>query len=433
VARHTREIRFVRVRFLSWRVLIIVVVGVTALGFVAPQLWAWYHLRAARVDLARYHPEQARKRLESCLRVWSSRAEVHRLASRAARQSGDLEAAAQHLRTCQRLQSRTSKDVALEWALLNAASGNLREVEEFLQRHAEEEPEDAPLIWEAVAEGYIRVYRVLDALSCLDNWLKIDPNNIRALELRGMNYHNAKQTRKAAEDFRRVIEMDPTREATRWRLALCLLDSGAYEDALTQLHYFQRIRPNDPDVEVRLARCAYVLGRNEQARQILDAVLAKHPDHALSLRTRGQFAIVDRQPEQAEKWLRRAVTLAPNDYQAQLLLHQSLQQQNKTEEAEAQLRIAEEAREQAERLGDLTTRRLYQHPLDPALHVEMGVLLLRTGRKSAAEGWLLSALRLNPDYQPAHAALADYYAEQGDANRAAEHRRRAIDRSDRSP
>jgi Tfp pilus assembly protein PilF len=41
------------------------------------------------------------------------------------------------------------------------------------------------------------------------------------------------------------------------------------------------------------------------------------------------------------------------------------------------------------------------------------------------ERWLQSALSLDAGYKPAHAALADYYARQGDLNRSAEHRRRA--------
>jgi Tfp pilus assembly protein PilF len=73
----------------------------------------------------------------------------------------------------------------------------------------------------------------------------------------------------------------------------------------------------------------------------------------------------------------------------------------------------------------LSSRKLSERPLDPALHYEMGVLLLRNGNAGAAKGWLLSALSLAPDYRPAHAALADVYRREGDETRAAEHRRRA--------
>ena len=45
--------------------------------------------------------------------------------------------------------------------------------------------------------------------------------------------------------------------------------------------------------------------------------------------------------------------------------------------------------------------------------------------KDLGERWLLSALRLDPHYKPAHAALADYYREQGDEEKAESHSREA--------
>jgi tetratricopeptide (TPR) repeat protein len=411
-------------RIPSWRVLIVLLLAGLVLGLGGPNAWAWYQLRAASSDLARFHPDEAREHLTNCLKVWPNSASTHLLASRAARQSGDLDEADRQLRACQRLLGGTSGEVALEWALLQAARGNGTEVEEFLQRRADQNPELSPIIWEALVEGYIRLYRTLDAMACLDHWLRIDPKNLRALELRGQAYQAGKSAPKASEDFRRVLEQDPTREATRWRLVLCLLEMGSYEEAFPHLERIAREKPGDPNVLVRLARCHNMLGRGEQARQILDAVLKEDPEHGLALRTNGQFALTDRQPEQAEHWLRQAAKVMPHDYQTQWLLFQSLQQQNKVPQAQAQLRIAEEVKEQTERLGELRSRKMAEQPLDPVLHYEMGVLLLRTGQQSAGEGWLLNALALDPAYRPAHAALAEYYERQGETAKAAEHRRK---------
>src|SRR5262249_45053254 len=166
---------------------------------------------------------------------------------------------------------------------------------------------------EAVADGYLRVYRNLDAMACLDHWLTVQPDNLRALELRGTTLQSAKQTHKAADDFRRVIQMDPTRSATRWRPALCLPASGAYQEAMPHLQVLATEKPNDSDIQVRLARCHKMLGRDEQAEQVLDSVLTTHPDHALALRTRGQFLISDGKPAQAEPMLKRAAAVAPDD------------------------------------------------------------------------------------------------------------------------
>jgi len=67
-------------------------------------------------------------------------------------------------------------------------------------------------------------------------------------------------------------------------------------------------------------------------------------------------------------------------------------------------------------------------PNDPALHVEMGTLLLALGHKKVGLQWLENAVTLKPDFAPAHAALAEYYRSQGETEKAAEHERQARDR-----
>jgi tetratricopeptide (TPR) repeat protein len=391
----------------------------------APQVWAWYELRSARSALARYDTESAQGALSHCLRVWPNCVEAHLLASRAARQKEDFKTADDELRNAQRLNGGSNDEIALEWALLRASGGEPLEVEVFLQKQAEIDPSLAPLVWEALAQGYSRIYRILDALAILDHWLAVDANNLRAHELRGMAFQTGKAAQRGAEDLRLVVGQDPLRDEARRRLVVCLLDMGGYEEALTHLEYLQRKHPDDLDVQVRVARCYNMLDRGEEARKRLDDLLEAHPEQPLALRTRAYFAILDDRPELAEGWLRRALKLWPEDYYTNHLLAQALQKQKRTEEAQAQSKIAEGVKERAERLGDLRSRKMSERPLDPALHYEMGTLLLRSGHKEVAETWLLSALNLDPDYRPAHEALADYYESQGDLTRAKEHRQKA--------
>ena len=328
--------------------------------------------------------------------------------------------------TCaaQQLRGDATPDIALEWAELNAASGNLGEVEEFLQRQAANIQSNAPLIWEAVAEGYIRVYRLFDALNCLEMWLAVAPDNVRAVELRGRAFQNGQQTRKAAEDYRHVLQMDPERPATRWGLVLCLLDSGGYEEALPLLERIDRERPDDPDVKVNLARCHSMMARPDLARQILDAVLERHPDHALSLRTARPIC-----PGRRRAGARRTLAAAGHGSYARRLPKSIFALPGVA--AAEQIGGASAAKDRGgderagRRLGELQSRKLFEQPLNPALHYEMGVLLLHGGHVKAGEGWLLSAVHLKPDYQPAHAALAEFYERQGDPARAAEHRQKA--------
>ncbi|MBN9524257.1 tetratricopeptide repeat protein [bacterium] len=401
--------------------------AVLLVGYGAAQAWAWNHLRAARAALAAYHPEEASDRLAACARVWGSRPEVRLLASRAARQSGDLGAADHELRACEQLQGGASDDTAFEWALTQAAAGNVREVEPYLQKRAEQSPTAAALVWEALAAGYLRVYRTLDAMACAEHWLKREPDNPRALDLRGQIYVTGRGLVRGSDDYRRVLQLDPSRKQTRWRLAVCLIDLGAYDEAAGHLEVFARDAPDDPEVAARLARCYVMTRQGAEARALLDAALARHPDHGPCLRARGQVALTADPPdlEAAEGYLRRAAAALPDDYQTNWSLAEAMRQRGKADEAKAQLARAEGVRDRAERMAELRSRKLAEQPLDPALHYEMGTLLLRGPHADVGVQWLTSALALDPDHKPSHAALADHYARTGDPARAADHRRRA--------
>ena len=170
------------------RALFAALTALLLVGIVSPQAWAWYQFHTAKREMARHHPAEARQALKKCERIWPSSIPVRFLASRTARQEGDLEDAIAELRECQRLSGGATEATAFEWALIQAAGGNVREVEEYLQKQAEELAEIGPLVWEALAEGYLRLYRTLDAMACLNHWLDRDHDNLRALELRGMTY-----------------------------------------------------------------------------------------------------------------------------------------------------------------------------------------------------------------------------------------------------
>jgi tetratricopeptide (TPR) repeat protein len=351
---------------------------------------------------------------------------VHLLASRAARQDGDLESADRELRTSQRLSGNATDQTAFEWALLQASAGNVREVEEYLQNRADRNPEDAPLVWEALSEGYLRVYRSLDAMACLNLWLSRDPDNVRALELRGQTYVIGKGVIRGADDYRRVLALDPTRKQTQWRLIDCLLNLGTYDEAGSHLEQLIQERPDDPEVISRLARCYNVLNQRDLARQILDRILSQYPDNGPCLRIRGQIALTDSQDPRAadaEMWIRKAAALMPEDYQTQWLLYETYRRHEKTAEAAEQYKKAQEVKDRLERLGELRSRKLPSQPLDPASYYEMGMLLIGSGNSEVGSKWLLEALKLDPNHKLSHAALEAYYRSVGDGARAEEHRK----------
>src|SRR5262249_53076645 len=67
--------------------------------------YVWHQWEQAQAALAADRPAEARSRLAVCLFVWPGDPEVHLLAARAARITGDLPAAEAHLKQCLKLHS----------------------------------------------------------------------------------------------------------------------------------------------------------------------------------------------------------------------------------------------------------------------------------------------------------------------------------------
>jgi predicted Zn-dependent protease len=405
------------------RLLFLLAFALLAAGLAGREVQPWYHWNAARDALQRYHVEEARRHLAACLRAWPNRPQVHLLAARAARLAGDLEEAERQLAACEDRQQSHADDVVLERALLRASGGDFdEELENYLQDRAEKDLGHGPLIWEALAEGYTRLYRNLDAFGCLERWLLLEPDCPQALFLRGETYRNGKSLQKAVPEYRRVVELDPQREDARRWLTVGLVEGGRYDEALGHLEYLRRRDPNDPALLVRVARCYSGLGQTDRAAQLLDELLARQPHNGQALKTRGQVALAAGAAAEAEQWLRAAVRELPYDYQTQWALSQCLQQQGKDAEARTELARAQQLDDRWSRLNELSSRKIALAPHDPALFCEFGTLLIALGHPDVGERWLLGALREDPHYRPAHEALAALYEKQGDRQKAAEHR-----------
>jgi tetratricopeptide (TPR) repeat protein len=397
----------------------------TALACAAPHLLAWYHLRAGRAAVQRYHTPQARAHLDACLKTWPGCVEAHCLAARAARRAGADDEAEDHIRACQRLLGGVTPETTFEWSLLRAATGRLDEVEDHLLPQIRAEPARAALVLEALAEGYLRMSRPPDAQAYLDRWLAADPDNVQAHFLYGNLHRQGHALTRAVHEYRRALELDASRDDARWQLGVCLQEIGRQDEARACFEELRPRRGDDPDLLARLALSYHNQGRDAEARVLLEAVLAAHPEHALALRTRGDVELTEGKAEAARQWLDRAAAANPYDHRTQFLLGQCFQRMGDETEARRHRIRSEKLKEQAERLSEIANRQMPARPNDPELHCEMGRLLIALGRRDAAERWLLSALRLDPNHQSAHAALADCYAAAGETQKAEYHRSKA--------
>lgn len=393
-----------KARQLSLLLLAVFLCGTAAAAMA--HLRAWYHYRAGQSALDHYHFAEAREHLAIALHAWPSSWRIHLLAARSARLDEAPEQAQEHLHYCQQSQPR-AEEVLLEWALLRAQFGELTAVEDFLLDRLDRGSPQTPLIQEALIEGYLRTYRIGPALAGVEDWLKRQPNDTQALFLQGCIWLQVERPQTALTSYRRVLELDPQRDDARWRLSQCLLKLHLYEEASANLEYLHLHYPQKVQMTVELAGVRFQQGQVSEAQQLLDAVLAEHPYNEAALRERGRLELAAGKAAEAEKWLRQAAQHHPRDPQLFQLLSNALEHQGKHEEAQLfQDRLKQNDRDFA-RLSALCLHELGQRPSDPALHGELGAILLRLGYRQAGHNWLILALQEDPNCATARAALKD--------------------------
>jgi tetratricopeptide (TPR) repeat protein len=408
-----------------WHLLIGLLLVVLVAGVGGRHLWAWHQLRLGRAALEQYHFEEARDHLNACLHIWPNSMEPHLLAARAAWRERKFDEAIDHLRERQRLERTPSEETILELSLARAAAGDPDEVEGYLRSRAGRDPTLAPLVWEALADGWTILYRIVDAMAILDNWLSQEPDNVQAHFLRGEVRRLVGAAEGADDDYRRALQLDPKRDDARRWLVRGLLRTGHYAEAQAHAEELLRRKRTDPELRVDLARALSEQGKRKEAREVLESVLAESPDYGTALREHGRLALREANPAEAEDWLRKAIRVLPQDYSANWDLAEAFRQQGKLPEADEQRLRARQIEDRRERLAEISQRQMSKHPRDPALHCELGALLIALDKKESGERWLWSALHLDPNFRPAHLALADLYEAQGEADKAAEQRKQA--------
>lgn len=401
-----------------------------ALLVVAGGLGTYFHAlrqwHRAQENVRDRHPAEALDRLAFCLRVWPRDPEVHRLAARAARQTGDFVTAEFHLNTCLRLDNGATEDVQLEFLLMRAQTGEVEEVAGLLFRYIDRGHPDAELILETIAFVYMHHFRYGPAFAALKRWIELNPQSATAYRFRGWVRERMNQPALALADYSQAIELDQGLDLIRLRLIEMYLEDKDPSKAVPHLEYLQARDADRPEVLARLGQCRFLQGKHPEARQFLESAVVKLPNDPGVLIHLARLDIQDKQPARAEERLRKLLDLDPSDTEARYLLVSALQQQRRDAEAQQELAECERHKVLLERANHLLQQEAKQPSGDPLAASEIGTLLLQIRQDRQGLYWMNEALNRDPDHRLTHQALADYYERKGDSERASFHRRRLL-------
>lgn len=386
-----------------------------------------WQLQRAREALARSEFEAARRSLHAAERVDSDHAEVLFQLGRVHRRAGPYDEALPYLDRAE--QAGWSLDeVEQQRYLYRMQMGDFRAAEPYLNRILRTGCTDvlAEEIYEARAKGYLRAYRLGDALLCLNFWIEWRPDAVPPRLWRAQIWEQLERWQTAGEDYQAVLEIDPNHALARRMLAGSLLNLHNVQQALSE--YERCLASNADDVEALIgaAKCHRRLGSTEEAETRLRSVLRREltdTQRAGVLIELGQILAERKQFSQAIECFQKASRADPRSAQAQSALASVYLKTGDDGRAARHQRNADEMQRRFQRLTEIM-QELITDPADAELRWEAGTILMQDGRDEEGAAWMRTALACDAHHQKAHRALADYYAKTGNHQLAAHHRSR---------
>lgn len=204
----------------------------------------------------------------------------------------------------------------------------------------------------------------------------------------------------AATAYDRGLALDPDRPGVRLPYGHLLRDMGRLEESERQLRIaVEQTTADDDRTRIALAQTLTARGNTTEAEAIIDAVLARVPQHVEALEAKGRLLVAQHQPERAVAFLERAGNAGKDD---PLL-----------EVAHLKLSLGDAAGAAATADRVLARR---SHPWALALK---GHALVVSGHRDAGIQHLELALRAPPKRPDAWLALANGFAAAGDQRNAA--------------
>ncbi len=406
-----------------WLWLILVGVVLLVGGLLVREGWACWQESRARQATADEYLDEAQRQIDSALQVHEGWVSTQLLAARIARLRGAYPEAARHLTRAGQLDGMSDR-VQLEWLLLRCQQGEVDELAPGLLSLVNGRRPESAAILEALSAIYMHQTRYVEAERCLDRWVELAPDCVRAFDWGGWVNNQLDHRGPAISDYERALQLQPGQSAVRLRLAQVLIDSSRYDDDVPHLKRLGAEQPDNPEVLTALARCWLMRTRIAEARELLDHVLAVRPDDFDALFQRGKVGMESGDFADAERWLRKALKQSPHDPEARYALFLSLQEQNDgRQEAEKELARWQEDRRNRDRLSRLLRTELDAHPNDPDLAAEVGELFLQQGEDQRGLFWLNRALAIDPRQAASRRALLAYYERTNDPAKADEQRR----------
>jgi Flp pilus assembly protein TadD len=286
-----------------------------------------------------------------------------------------------------------------------------------LIEHLEEHHPQSEQIFEALAMGCVQNYELDRAQFWMTELLEKWPKNGIGRLLRAQTIDTRGNREKALALLIDLVKDYPKYVRPRTSLADMLFKSRRYREAAIEYAILLEQQPGTIVPLLGLASSYDRMGDLDKARPLMRQLEEQYPDDSAAVLECGRFALVEKRTADAERFLRRAAELTPNDNEVHRQLGMCLEQLGKHDESDYHLARCREIEADLSRL-EKALESMIKTPNDPKPRREAGEICLRNGQVSEGLRWLQGALDLVPNDKATRKILADYYASQGDQERA---------------
>ncbi len=314
--------------------------------------------------------------------------------------------------------------ISHEMLLVSAQAGELDAPEAALSEVIRGDQISGREIFEAFTNGAIANYQVEEATYLLDHWQEDYPEDPLPCLLRGRIAEHRTDWDESTKQYERALQLSPSYGPAAYNLARVKLGQAQLQEAET---WYERAAANlelPHPAWTGLAHCRRLAGRLSEVEpslnQVLEADVATREmayrlvgDTADSGRTsplmeRGELRLAQKQPEAAVADFEAALREQPMNSAIRFHLASALRASGRAADAQREYVAVQIAREALTTLTP-TLERVRTDPENPEPRTALGRLFLGYISVRQGEAWLHSALRVDPLYKPAHAALALHY------------------------
>jgi len=274
---------------------------------------------------------------------------------------------------------------------------------DLLVRANKLKPEDPDILYLMAQISMSQKYYE-DAVPLLEKAVQIAPGRADLREALGESYFRSGKVNKSIEEFKKVIEVEPSARAYSF-LGLALAHLGRFEEAKQDFQNGLKLEPHNNFCLFQLGNIAKLQGDSAGAEAIFLKVLQSNPDYPDALLELANIRIESKRLSEAVELLRRYVRVSSNPsagYYKLAMVEKSLHQTAAAEQDLAQFQaLSKDAPIAAHPYDHLFDYLDHRAKLDPHAQAQQDLAAL------------VEQIKLHPDQPEILYALAEAYLKAG--------------------